>query len=94
MRQIHLSYFEFFTLIGLRGIKSKNGVSSIESVIFFYGIIIGMIKQTIWTEKCVNLFVGLRGLRGIKSKNGVSSIECVIFLYGLIIGMIKQTIRT
>ena len=36
-------------LRGLRGIKSKNGVSSIESVIFFYGIIIGMIIQTIWT---------------------------------------------
>jgi hypothetical protein len=37
MRQIHLSYFEFFILIGLsgfKGIKSKNGVSSIESVIF------------------------------------------------------------
>ena len=52
MRQINQSYFEFFTLIGLRGlrgIKSKNGVSSIESVIFFYGIIIGMIIQTIWT---------------------------------------------
>ena len=52
MRQINQSYFEFFTLIGLRGlrgIKSENGVSSIESVKFFYGIIIGMIIQTIWT---------------------------------------------
>ena len=52
IRQINRSYFEFFMLIGLRGlrgIKSKNCISSIESVIFFYGIIIGMIIQTIWT---------------------------------------------
>ena len=51
-----------------------------ESVIFSYGIIIGMIKQIIWTYKLVNFLIGLRGLRGIKSKNGVSSIESVIFL--------------
>ena len=52
MRQINRSYFEFFTLIGLRGlrgIKSKIGDTSIESGLFFYGIIIGMIKQIIWT---------------------------------------------
>ena len=66
MRQINRSYFEFFSLIGLRGlrgIKSKNGVSSIESVIFFYGIVIGMIKQIIWTYMLVNFLIGLRGLR-------------------------------
>ena len=34
-------------LRGLKGIKSKNGVSSKESVIFFHGIIIGMITQII-----------------------------------------------
>ena len=39
MRQIIRSYFEFFTLIGSRGlsgITSKNDVSSIESVIFLW----------------------------------------------------------
>ena len=68
--------------MGLRGIKSKIVFSSIESVIFFYRIIIGMIKQNIWTYNLVNFLIGLRGLglRGIKSKNGVSSIESVIFL--------------
>ena len=48
MRQINWSYFEFFTLIGLRGlrgIKSKNDVSTIESVMFYYGIIIRMIRE-------------------------------------------------
>ena len=59
--------------IGLRLIKEKNGVSSIESVIFFHGIVIGMIKQNLWTYKLVNFLIGLRGLRGINSKNGVSS---------------------
>ena len=48
MRQINRSNFKFFTLIGLRGlrgIKSKNDVSTIESVIFYYGIIIRMIRE-------------------------------------------------
>ena len=50
MRQINRSNFQFFTLIGLRGlrgIKSKNGVSTIESVMFYYGIIIRMIRETL-----------------------------------------------
>ena len=50
MRQINRSNFQFFTLIGLRGlrgIKSKNDVSTIESVIFYYGIIIRMIGKPI-----------------------------------------------
>ena len=66
-------------LIGLRGIKSKNDVSTIESAIFHYGIIIRMITEADWTQKWVNPLIGLRGLRGINSKNGVSSIVSVIF---------------
>ena len=48
MRQINGSNFKLFTLIGLRGlrgIKSKNDVSTIESAIFYYGIIIRMIRE-------------------------------------------------
>ena len=51
-----------------------------ESVIFYYGIINRMIRETDWTKKWVNPLNGLRGLRGINSKNGVSSIENVIIL--------------
>ena len=97
LRWIIWSYFEIFTLIGLkglRGINSKNGVSSIVSVIFYYGIIIGMIRETLWTYKWVNPLIGLRGLRGINSKNGVSSIVSVIFYYGIIVGMIRETLWT
>ena len=57
----------------LRGINSKNCVSVIESVIFHYGFITGMIREIDWTLKWVNLLIGLRGLRGINLKNGVSS---------------------
>ena len=45
MRQINQSNFQFFTLIGLKGIKSKNDVSTIESVIFYYGINIGIMRE-------------------------------------------------
>ena len=54
-------WFNPIGLRGLRGINSKNGVSSIVSVIFYYGILMGILK---W----VNLLIGLRGLRGINSK--------------------------
>ena len=50
IKRIIWSYFEIFILIGLwelRGINSKNGVSSIESVIFHHGIILGMIRETL-----------------------------------------------
>ena len=36
-------------LRGLTGINPKNGVSSMVSVIFYYGIIDGMVRNTIWT---------------------------------------------
>ena len=40
-------------LRGLRGINSKNGVSAMENVIFYYGIINRMIRETDWTKKWV-----------------------------------------
>ena len=49
LKWIIWSYLEIFTLRGLSGINSKNGVSSIVSVIFYYGIIMGMIRGTKWT---------------------------------------------
>ena len=52
MRQINRSNFQFFTLIGLRGlrgIKSKNDVSTIESVIFYYGVVMGVYRGAEWT---------------------------------------------
>ena len=45
MKWIIWSYLEIFTLIGLgglRGINSKNCVSTMESVIFYYGIVMGV----------------------------------------------------
>ena len=36
-------------LRGLRGINSKNGVSAIESVIFYYGIVMGVYRGAGWT---------------------------------------------
>ena len=63
--------------------KSKNGVSSIESVIFYYGIVMGVYRGVEWNEKWVNPLIGLRG---INSKNGVSAIESVIFYYGIVMG--------
>ena len=77
--------------MGLRGINSKSGVCSIVSVIFYYGIIIGMIRETLWTYEWVNPLIGLMGLKGINSKNGVSSIVSVIFYYGIIIGVVRWT---
>ena len=62
MRWIIWSYLEIFTLRGLRGINSKNGVSSIVSVIFYYGIVMGMIRETLWTFNWVNPLIGLWGL--------------------------------
>ena len=47
---------------GLKGINSKNGVSSIVSAIFYYGIIMGMIRETLRTFNWVNPLIGLRGL--------------------------------
>ena len=38
-------------LMGLRGINSKNGVSTIESVILYYGIVIGVDRGAEWTLK-------------------------------------------
>ena len=34
-----------FGLMGLRGINSKNYVSTIESVIFYYGIVMGVDRK-------------------------------------------------
>ena len=67
-------------LRGLRGINSKNGVPPIESVIFYYGIVMGVYRGVEWNEKWVNPLIGLRGLRGINSKNGVSAIERLYFI--------------
>ena len=78
-------------LRGLKGINSKNGVSPIESVIFYYGIVMGVYRGVEWNEKWVNPLIGLRWLRGINSKNGVSSIVSVIFYYGTIIWMIRES---
>ena len=78
-------------LKGLRGINSKSGVSSIESGIFYYGIIMGMIKETLWSYKWVNLLIGLMGLKGINSKNSVFSIVSVIFCNGFIIEVVRWT---
>ena len=35
--------------MGLRGINSKNGVSTIESVPFYYGIVMGVDRGAEWT---------------------------------------------
>ena len=74
-------------LIGLRrlrGINSKNGVSTIESVPFYYGNVMGVDRGDELTQKLVYLLIGLRGLRGINSKIGVPTIESVIFYYGIV----------
>ena len=52
MRWIIWSYLEIFTLIGLRGLRginSKNGVSTIESVVFYYGNVMGVDRKAEWT---------------------------------------------
>ena len=67
---------------------------SIVSVIFYYGIIMWMVRETFWTYKWVNALRRLSGLTGINSKNGVSSIVSVIFYYGIIMGMNRETIWT
>ena len=36
-------------LRGLRGINSKNGVSTIESDLFYYGIVMGVDRGAEWT---------------------------------------------
>ena len=36
-------------LRGLRGINSKNGVPTIESVVFYYGIVMGVDRGAEWT---------------------------------------------
>ena len=51
-----------------------------ESVIFYYGIVMGVYRGVECNEKWVNPLIGLRGLRGINSKNGVSAIERLYFI--------------
>ena len=58
-----------------------------ESVIFYYGIVMGVYRGVEWNEKWVNPIIGLRGLKGINSKNGVSAMESVIFYYGIVMGV-------
>ena len=63
-----------------------------ESVIFWYGIIIiRIIREVDWTLMCVNTLIRLRGLRESKSKNGNSRKESLIFGYGIIIKMIRDS---
>ena len=57
---------------------------------FYYGIIIRMIRETDWTYKWVNSLIRSKGLRGINSKNDISSIGSVIFYHGINIGIIRE----